>query len=189
MVFPVQSRNGPKPISVDFGCSISCVQLCSWYITVMVQTFGMLGWSKHSAACRTPEEYIDVNLELCLQAAYSKSNIPVRAEDADRAPPFLDSFGVRALMYSGVTEHRLLSSVQVSEQEHVARYKVAMCGGEIAVLTFQLVLQRGVRAAYRGIASESSWVLQRVRGEWDDLQVCTSRLRSFHVLCYVGIKV
>lgn len=74
-------------------------------------------------------------------------------------------------MYAGVIEHSLLSSVQVSEKEHAARYKVEMCGGEIAVLTFQLVLEKGVRAAYRGIASESSWVLQRVCGEWDDLQV------------------
>lgn len=121
--------------------------------------------------CRTPEESIDVNLELCLQAAYSSSNIPVRAEDAERAPPFLDSFGVRALMYAGVVDHSLLSSVQVSDREHSARYKVVMCGGEVAVLTFQLVLQKGVRAAYRSIAAESSWVLQRVHGEWSDLLV------------------
>ena len=113
-----------------------------------------------------------MNLELCLQAAYSRNNIPVRAEDAQRAPPFLDSFGVRALMYAGIVEHSLLSSVQVSEKEHAARYRVVMCGGEVAVLTFLLVWQRGVRAAYRGIAAESSWALQRVCGEWSDLQVC-----------------
>lgn len=126
----------------------------------------------HVCGYRTPEESIDVTLELCLQAAYSRSNIPVRAEDAERAPPFLDSFGVRALMYTGIVEHSLLSSVQVTDREHVTRYKVAMSGGEVAVLTFQLVLQRGVRAAYRGIAAESSWVLQRVSGEWESLRVC-----------------
>lgn len=137
--------------------------------------------TKHLGGCRTPEESIDVNLELCLQAAYSPGNIPIRAEDAERSPPFLDSFGVRVLMYAGIIEHSLLSSVQVSEREHAARYKVVMSGGEIAVLTFQLVLQKGVRAAYRGIAAESSWVLQRVRGEWDDLQV-----RVILRLCITG---
>jgi hypothetical protein len=77
-------------------------------------------------------------------------------------------------MYAGIVEHSLLSSVQVSEREHVARYRVVMCGGEVAVLTFQLVLQRGVRAAYRSIAAESSWVLQRVCGEWERVQVRTT---------------
>eukprot|EP00892_Ulva_mutabilis_P009976 jgi/Ulvmu1/7350/UM036_0010.1 len=120
---------------------------------------------EHARNLRTPEEAIDVNLDLCLQAAHTRCPVPVNPGDPEQPPPFLDTYSERALKYAGVAEHRLVSSVSISPTTHVARYIVVMDTGEQACLTFQLAWESVVRAAYRGIATENAWALKRVRGE------------------------
>lgn len=114
---------------------------------------------------RTPEEAIDVNLDLCLQAAHTRCPLPVKPGDPQKPPPFLDSYAERALKYAGVCEYGVVSSVSVSSTEHVTRYAVVMDSGEQACLTFELAWETVVRSAYRGIATENAWALKRVRGE------------------------
>lgn len=114
---------------------------------------------------RTPEEAIDVNLDLCLQAAHTRCLVPTEAGAAPKPPPFLDTYAERALKYAGVSDYSVVSSVSVSPTEHVTRYAVVMESGERACLTFQLAWESIVRAAYRGIATENAWALKRVCGE------------------------
>jgi hypothetical protein len=46
--------------------------------------------------------------------------------------------------------------------------------GEEMVLTFRFAWQTTVRAAYKSIAWEPQWVIERVCGEFTELRVCCS---------------
>ena len=127
-----------------------------------------LGSKSYAAPCRVLDEGIDITLEGCLKASHS------RAPDATvRQPPFLDTYAHRALCFSGVARAELLSSVSTGATTHVQRHAATLHNGEEVILTFRLARETTVRAAYKGLASEPQWVLERAWGEYARLQVRT----------------
>lgn len=117
-------------------------------------------------ACRVMDEAVHITLDGCLKASHSRS-----PRDTVQKPPFLDTFAQRALCFEGVLEHHLLSAVTTGEKSHVQRHAATLHTGEEMVLTFRFAWQTSVRAAYKSIASEPQWVIERVCGEFVELQV------------------
>ena len=97
-------------------------------------------------------------------------------DDAHCATPLLDTFAQRALTHDGASSHAIRSAVSTSDTEHVRRVEVQSQVGEDMVLTFKLAQQAVLKAAYRSVASEDAWVLQRVRGEWDEAALKVSKV-------------
>jgi hypothetical protein len=128
------------------------------------------------AVRRSSSKPADITLDCCIRAARSRARDP-------RAAPFLNSFAFRALRQDGVARHAPLSRVARSATDHVQRHRVEVATGEVAVLTFSVLQQDTVRAAYRGLASEAAWVLARVAGEYDAAELRVRSLGRRWCLC------